>query len=173
LNVGYRQRSIAQCLARPIEEARSFFRGELKLQRKLGRLAELGLGYIPLGQRLSTLSAGELQRLKLANLLMDKKPSTLFVMDEPTTGLHFSDIERLIQLLRSMIRDGHTIVVVEHNLQVIEAADHVIELGPGPGELGGRLVACGTPMTLSQNPTSLIGSYLFRPTLPVLAEAVT
>jgi excinuclease ABC subunit A len=161
LSVKYRDRSIDECLSMSVAEGKQFFRGQTKIQKKLGRMIDLGLGYLALGQRLSTLSSGELQRLKLANCLMDSKRSMLFVMDEPTTGLHFSDIDRLIKLIRELIREGHSVLAVEHNTQLIESADHVIDLGPGAGENGGQIVATGTPNEIAKNPSSLTGKHLF------------
>ncbi len=124
-------------------------------------MIDLGLGYLALGQRLSTLSSGELQRLKLANCLMDSKRSMLFAMDEPTNGLHFADIERLIKLIRILIQEGHSVLAVEHNTQLIESADHIIDLGPGAGENGGKIIATGTPTEIAKNDISLIGRHLF------------
>jgi excinuclease ABC subunit A len=161
LSVKYRDRSIAECMAMSIADGKQFFRGQPKLQKKLGRMIDLGLGYLALGQRLSTPSSGELQRLKLANCLMASKQSMLFVMDEPTTGLHFADIERLLSLIRQLISEGHSVLVVEHNTQLIEAADLVIDLGPGAGDTGGCVIASGTPIEVSQNPVSTTGRYLF------------
>jgi excinuclease ABC subunit A len=162
LSITYRGRSIADCLALTIEQARPFFRGQGVLQRKLGTLIELGLGYLPLGQRLSTMSAGELQRLKLGKYLAEKGGPALMVMDEPTAGLHFADIDRLLLWLRGCIQRGHSVIVIEHNLQLIEAADHVIDLGPGAGRQGGAMIACGTPAEIARNPASLTGQYLAR-----------
>ncbi len=161
LSVKYRDRSIDECMAMSIADAKQFFRGQIKLQKKLGRMIDLGLGYLAMGQRLSTLSSGELQRLKLVNCLMDSKQSMLFVMDEPTTGLHFADIERFIKLIRQLIFEGHSVLVVEHNTQLIEAADYVFDLGPGAGEAGGQIIATGTPVEISKNPMSITGPYLF------------
>ncbi len=162
LSITYRGRSIADCLALTIEQARPFFRGQGLLQRKLGTLIDLGLGYLPLGQRLSTMSAGELQRLKLGQYLAEKGGPALMVMDEPTAGLHFADIERLVLWLRGCVQQGHSVIVIEHNLQLIGAADHVIDLGPGAGHQGGALMACGTPAEIARNPASLTGPYLAR-----------
>ncbi len=162
LEAKYRDRNIAECLAMSIDEARIFFRGQPKLQKILAKLSELGLGYLPIGQRLSTLSAGELQRLKLARRLIEADSSMLFVMDEPTTGLHFADVERLVHLIRRLTKSGNTVIVVEHNVALIEAADYVIDLGPGPGDLGGTIVAQGRPSQIAQVADSLTGRYLFR-----------
>jgi excinuclease ABC subunit A len=161
LEVKYRDQTIAECLEQSIEEARQFFRGQTKLQRKLDRLIEIGLGYLILGQSLSTLSAGEAQRLKLAFYLSDSKErSTLFLMDEPTTGLHFADIDRLISVMRQLIEAGHSLVVIEHNEQLIRAADYLIDLGPGAAERGGQVIATGSPREISNHSASLTGRYL-------------
>jgi excinuclease ABC subunit A len=162
LSVKYRDRSIAECLSMSVDDAQRFFRGQPKLQKKLTKLSDLGLGYLPIGRRLSTLSSGELQRLKLANHLMESDSASLFVMDEPTSGLHFVDVEQLIRLIRNLTRSGNTVIVIEHNVALIEAADYAIDLGPGPGELGGEIIAEGTPRQIAANRNSLTGRYLFR-----------
>lgn len=144
LAVKYRDRSIADCLAMSILEAKEFFRGQAKLQSRLEPLIDLGLGYLQLGQSAPTLSAGEMQRLKLATYLTDSSNrSTLFILDEPTTGLHFYDIDRLLHSLRKLIASGHSVLMIEHNEQVIRAADYCIDMGPGPSEAGGQVVASG------------------------------
>ena len=161
LEVKYRDRSIAECLNLSIEEARQFFRGQTKLQKKFDKLIEIGLGYLILGQSLTTLSAGESQRLKLASYLSGSKESgTLFLMDEPTTGLHFSDIDRLISIMRRLISAGHSLVVIEHNDQLIRAADYLIDLGPGAADQGGQVIATGTPFQIARNPLSITGRFL-------------
>ena len=130
-------------------------------------MLELGLGYLPLGQSLSDLSAGESMRLKLASHLEGRSSGTLrtehgklIVMDEPTTGLHFQDIDRLIRCVDVLIDQGNTVVVIEHNQQIISNADHIIELGPGAGDQGGRVIATGTAIELKTNPHSVTGRYL-------------
>jgi excinuclease ABC subunit A len=144
LAVKYRDRSIADCLAMSILEAKEFFRGQAKLQSRLEPLIDLGLGYLQLGQSAPTLSAGEMQRLKLATYLTDSSNrSTLFILDEPTTGLHFYDIDRLLHSLRKLIASGHSVLMIEHNEQVIRAADYCIDMGPGPSEAGGQVVTSG------------------------------
>lgn len=142
LQVRYRELSIAQVLQLSVSAAQAFFRGEPKVQRRLQSLIDIGLGYLPLGQSLSALSAGESMRLKLASHLQEKR-NQLIVMDEPTTGLHFADVERLLGCISLLIDRGNTVLVVEHNEQVIRAADSIVELGPGPGPAGGRLVYSG------------------------------
>ncbi|MCY3006524.1 MAG: excinuclease ABC subunit UvrA [Planctomycetota bacterium] len=138
----YRERNIAQVLEMSADDAADFFRGEKKLQRKLKPLRDIGLGYLPLGQSLSTLSAGESMRLKLASYLDDPKGS-LIVMDEPTTGLHFQDVERLIQCIHLLIDRGNSILAIEHNEMFIAASDYCIELGPGAGPNGGQITYQG------------------------------
>jgi len=161
LDVKYRDRSIADCLRLSIEEARQFFRGQKKLQKKLDQLIEIGLGYVVLGQSLKTLSAGESQRIKLASYLSEYSGgNTLFLLDEPTTGLHFADVDRLIALLRNLVTAGHSVLVIEHNDQFIRAASHIIDLGPGAADEGGHIVATGTPMQIAKNAASITGKYL-------------
>jgi excinuclease ABC subunit A len=124
-------------------------------------LEDVGLGYIKLGQNSSTLSGGENQRVKLAYFIgQEKQEPTLFIFDEPTTGLHFHDIKRLMQSLEALIRRGHTVLVIEHNLDVIKLADHIIDLGPDGGDRGGNLVIAGTPEQVAQCKESITGQYL-------------
>jgi excinuclease ABC subunit A len=164
LDVKYRDRSIADCLSLSVDEAKSFFRGQAKIQKKLDKLFEIGLGYLVLGQSLSTISAGEAQRIKLANYLTDSEEAgTLFLMDEPTTGLHFSDVERLVDVLRRLIAAGHSVIVIEHNEQMMRAADYLIDLGPGPAEQGGQVVATGSLQEITSHPLSITGKYLRAP----------
>jgi excinuclease ABC subunit A len=145
LEIRYRDRSLAEILDLGVEDAYHFFRGESAVQDRLNRLREIGLGYLPLGQRLSTLSAGESMRLKLSALLglSAVNRGEMVVMDEPTTGLHFEDIERLVHCFEALLERGRTIVVIEHNEQMIEAADYRIDLGPGGGPRGGELIFQG------------------------------
>lgn len=161
LEVKYRDRSIAECLNMSIEEARDFFRGFTKLQTKLQSLIDVGLGYLQLGQAAPTLSSGEAQRLKLASYLNDNvQGKTLFIMDEPTAGLHFFDVERLIGCLNRLVDSNHSVIVIEHNEQMIRAADYVIDLGPGAAEKGGRIIATGTPEEIAANKQSVTGKFL-------------
>jgi len=156
LQVKYRDRSIADCLAMSVIEAKEFFRGQPKLQSRLDPMIDLGLGYLRLGQSAPTMSAGETQRLKLATYLTDSATqSTLFILDEPTTGLHFHDVDKLLQSLRKLIAGGHSVLMIEHNEQVIRAADYGIDLGPGPSELGGQVVSFGTISELIQSQKSI------------------
>ena len=147
--IKYKNHSIDQVLDLTIDEALNLFElnGEKKIVRKLKPLNEVGLGYVTLGQSSSTLSGGEAQRIKLASFIAkgQTKDKVLFIFDEPTTGLHFHDINKLLKSFNSLIANGHTLVVVEHNLNLIKCADHIIELGPMAGNDGGHIVAQGTP----------------------------
>ena len=139
----------------------TLFRGQEKLQLRLGCLASVGLDYLQLGQPATTLSAGEAQRLKLAGFLAGAtKRKTLFILDEPTTGLHTHDIVQLLDCMDALVEAGHSLVVVEHNLHLIAAADHIIDIGPGPAAAGGRVVAAGTPQQIMQCGESITGRYL-------------
>ncbi|TWT77089.1 UvrABC system protein A [Posidoniimonas polymericola] len=172
LGVKYRGRDISEVLEMSAQEAFRFFRGHKKVQQKLKVLLDVGLGYVPLGQPSSTLSGGEAQRLKLAGSLAGKQTGrSLFVMDEPTRGLHFSDIVRLIDCFDALLEVGHSLLVIEHNVQLILAADHVIDLGPGAAGEGGRIVATGTPEQVAKKPDSATGRSLAE-ALRKNAEAV-
>ncbi len=161
LKVTYRGRNIAEVLEMTVREAFGFFRGQKKVQTRLKRLLDVGLEYLQLGQSASTLSAGEAQRLKLAGYLAGAGRSrTLFLLDEPTTGLHFADVVQLLDCFDALLSVGHSLIENEHNMQLIRWADYVIDLGPGPAERGGRVVARGTPEQLAADPTSLTGRYL-------------
>ena len=129
--------------------------------RRLKPLQDVGLGYVKLGQSSSTLSGGENQRVKLAYYLsLEKSEPTMFIFDEPTTGLHFHDIKKLLESFNALIQRGHTIVIIEHNMEVVKCADHVIDIGPEGGDHGGLLVACGTPEEVSQCEASYTGRFL-------------
>jgi excinuclease ABC subunit A len=133
-----------------------------KIVQKLQPLQDVGLGYVQLGQSSSTLSGGEAQRIKLASFLVkgSTKDKALFVFDEPTTGLHFHDIKKLLTSFDALIEKGHSIIVIEHNLDLIKCADHIIDLGPEGGELGGRILAIGTPEEIVKNKESITAKYL-------------
>ncbi len=161
LQVTYRNKNIAEVLEMTIREAFSFFRGQPKVQAKLKKLIDVGLDYLRLGQPANTLSAGEAQRLKLAGYLSAAmRHRTLFILDEPTTGLHFADIVQLLDCFEALINVGHSLIVVEHNLQMMKAADYIIDLGPGAGDAGGEVVAQGTPEEIARNPNSATGRAL-------------
>ena len=161
LSVRYRDRNIAQVLAMTVREAFPFFRGHPQVQSKLKALIDVGLEYIQLGQSANTLSSGESQRLKMAHYLNTaKNRRVLFIMDQPTTGLHPHDIIRLLDCFNSLISVGHSMIVVEHNLSFIKHADWIIDLGPGAAEQGGLVVAAGTPEEVATNEESVTGSYL-------------
>lgn len=161
LEITYKGRNISDVLDMTIEEARSFFRHVPALQEKLESLSRVGLGYLRLGQPADTLSGGEAQRVKLSSELGRRQTGrTLYLLDEPTTGLHFADIELLIDVLLRLRSSGNTVIVIEHNLDVVKCADHVIDLGPEGGEAGGRIVACGTPEEIARCPESITGRHL-------------
>jgi len=161
LKVTYRGMHIADVLEMTVREAFSFFRGQHKVQTKLKRLIDVGLDYLSLGQPANTLSSGEAQRLKLASYMSTKsRQRTLFILDEPTTGLHFSDILKLQDCFDSLLSVGHSLIVVEHNLQLMKAADYIIDIGPGAADEGGTIVAQGTPEEIAQNPHSYTGQFL-------------
>lgn len=156
-------KNIAEILEMTISEALNFFQEYSLLHYKLQVLNSVGLGYIRLGQSATTLSGGEAQRIKLATELARKDTGkTLYVLDEPTTGLHFEDIKRLLKVLQALVDKGNSVIVIEHNLDVIKCADHIIDLGPEGGEAGGRIVACGTPQHIIKAKNSLTGKYLVR-----------
>ncbi|WP_262023981.1 excinuclease ABC subunit UvrA [Blastopirellula sp. J2-11] len=161
LEVLYRGKNIAEVLNMTIREAFVFFRGQPKVQAKLQRLIDVGLDYLRLGQPANTLSAGEAQRLKLAGYLASsKRGRTLFLLDEPTTGLHFADIAQLLDCFNSLLQVGHSLIVVEHNLHMMMAADYIIDMGPGAADEGGQVVATGTPEEVAQNENSRTGRAL-------------
>jgi len=145
LSITYRGANISQVLQMTIAEARRFFSSVPSIVRPLVVLDELGLGYLTLGQPSPTLSGGEAQRIKLAAELTNHRVHTLYLLDEPTTGLHRADIGKLLGVLRALAAQGHTVIVIEHNLDVLEASDYVVDLGPGSGGRGGRVVFSGTP----------------------------
>ncbi|MGE3641352.1 MAG: excinuclease ABC subunit UvrA, partial [Pirellulales bacterium] len=163
LDVKYRGVDIAEVLNMTAREAFTFFRGHKKIQARVKHLIDVGLDYLRLGQPATTLSGGEAQRLKLAAYLLAKRNGrTLFVLDEPTTGLHFSDIVRLLDCFEALLDIGHSLIVVEHNLQLMKAADYIIDLGPGAAGEGGRIVATGTPEAIAKSAASKTGEFLAR-----------
>jgi excinuclease ABC subunit A len=160
LQVRFRDRSIDQVLTMTADQAMDFFRAEPEVLKRLDPLRKVGLGYLELGQPATTLSSGEAQRLKLAAYLQPRKEQTLFLFDEPTTGLHFDDVSTLLNCFDQLIESGHSVLVVEHNMQVIQAADWLIELGPGAAALGGRLIAQGTPEAIARSRESILRKWL-------------
>ncbi len=163
LEVCFHEKNVYDILEMTINQAIEFFTewGEKKIVRLLCPLQDVGLGYIKLGQSSSTLSGGENQRVKLAYYLgMDKHEPTMFIFDEPTTGLHFHDIKKLLSAFNALLQKGHTLVIIEHNLDVIKCADHIIDIGPEGGDAGGNLVACGTPEEVAQCTDSYTGRFL-------------
>ncbi|HEY1783942.1 MAG TPA: excinuclease ABC subunit UvrA [Pirellulales bacterium] len=161
LNVKYRGRNIADVLDMTVREAFTFFRGHPKVQARLKRLIDVGLDYLRLGQPANTLSGGEAQRLKLAGYMSaSKRARSLFLLDEPTTGLHFQDIVQLLDCFDALLAVGHSLIVVEHNLQLMKAADYIIDLGPGAADRGGRLVVQGTPEMVARASDSVTGRFL-------------
>ena len=163
LEVRYKGKNIAQTLEMTAEEAVEFFENLPKIHRKIQTLVEVGLGYVKLGQASTTLSGGEAQRVKLATeLARISTGKTIYILDEPTTGLHAADVHKLLDVLQKLVDAGNTVVVIEHNLDVIKSADHIIDLGPEGGDSGGYVVAQGTPEQVAQNPSSYTGAYLQR-----------
>ena len=161
LDILYKGKSIEQALNMTIEEALEFFSSIPVIARKLQTLIDVGLSYIRLGQAATTLSGGEAQRVKLAKELSKRDTGqTLYILDEPTTGLHFHDIKQLLEVLHHLRDKGNTIIVIEHNLDVIKTADWVIDLGPEGGSGGGEIIAEGTPEEVSENENSYTGKFL-------------
>lgn len=161
LEVKYRGLNIAEVLNLTAREAFPFFRGQPRIQRRLRVLKDVGLDYLPLGQSLDSLSGGETQRLKLAlALTRHSRARTLLILDEPTVGLHATDVDQLLEVFRMLVETGHSLVVIDHNLAVLRAADHLLELGPGAGTLGGEVVAQGGPAAVAAAPQSVIGKWL-------------
>jgi excinuclease ABC subunit A len=161
LEIQYREKNIAEILGMTISEALQFFSSIPPIRRKLEVLEDVGLGYLQLGQPASTLSGGEAQRVRLSRELgKGKKSKTLYILDEPTTGLHFIDIQKLLTVLNSLVDAGDTVIVIEHNLDVIKSADYLIDLGPEGGDEGGMVIAQGTPEQVSMNPVSYTGRFL-------------
>ncbi|MCX5687266.1 MAG: excinuclease ABC subunit UvrA [Candidatus Omnitrophica bacterium] len=161
LQVLYKGKSIADVLEMTVEDGMELFKNIPYIQQKLKTLCEVGLGYVELGQSSTTLSGGEAQRVKLATELSKiGTGKTLYMLDEPTTGLHFADIDRLLKVLHALVEGGNSVLIIEHNLDVIKSADYIIDLGPGGGDEGGKIVACGTPEEIVKIPSSYTGQYL-------------
>ena len=163
LGVRYRGKTVHEVLGMTVAEARPFFDPIPAVARRLQTLVDVGLGYIGLGQSATTLSGGEAQRMKIARELSRRETGrTLYVLDEPTTGLHFHDVRQLLEVLDRLVNRGNTVVVIEHNLDIIQTADWVVDLGPEGGKGGGRIVAAGTPETVAAAPGSHTGRFLAR-----------
>jgi excinuclease ABC subunit A len=163
LEVKYRGKSIADVLEMTVTQASEFFDSIPHIKNKLTVLNNVGLGYIRLGQAATTLSGGEAQRIKLSRELSKRETGrTLYILDEPTTGLHFADIEKLLRVLFELVERGNSVVVIEHNMDVIKCADYIIDLGPEGGEQGGRIVARGTPEEIVLSRESHTGRFLWR-----------
>jgi excinuclease ABC subunit A len=163
LEIEYKGKNIAQVLDMTVTEALDFFAPIPKIKRKLQTIVDVGLGYVKLGQPATTLSGGEAQRMKLAAELHRKSNGkSFYILDEPTTGLHSEDIRRLLEVLERLVDKGNTVLVIEHNLDVIKTADYLIDLGPEGGDGGGKVVATGTPEKIAENPASYTGQYLAK-----------
>jgi len=161
LEVKFKDKSIADVLDMTIEDAADFFKAVPSIRDKLETLKSVGLGYLQVGQQATTLSGGEAQRVKLAKELSKRSTGkTLYILDEPTTGLHFEDVKNLLEVLHRLVEQGNTVVVIEHNLEVIKTADYIIDIGPEGGDKGGRIVASGTPEDICAVDESFTGEYL-------------
>jgi excinuclease ABC subunit A len=163
LDIYYKGKNIADVLEMTTEEAYDFFKNIPSLDKKLKILVDVGLGYLQLGQPANTLSGGEAQRIKLSTELARRSTGqTLYILDEPTIGLHFADVENLIKILNKLVRRGNSILMIEHNLDMIKVADHVIDMGPEGGDDGGEIVATGTPEEVAKVKKSYTGKYLAK-----------
>ena len=161
LEVKYKGKSIYDVLEMTVEEALTFFENVPFVRRKIQALYDVGLSYIKLGQPSTTLSGGEAQRIKLATELSRRSTGrTVYILDEPTTGLHFADVHKLTEILQRLAEGGNTVIVIEHNLDVIKTADYIIDMGPEGGDGGGTMVACGTPEEIAEVPESYTGYYV-------------
>jgi excinuclease ABC subunit A len=171
LEVRFKGRSIADVLDMSVEEALGFFEHIPKIRRRLETLNAVGLGYVRLGQPATTLSGGEAQRVKLATELSKIATGrTLYILDEPTTGLHFADVQRLLDVLQRLVDAGNSVVVIEHNLDVIKSADRLIDMGPEGGEEGGMAIAVGTPEEVAAEPASHTGRFLASVLTPAVSR---
>ena len=163
LEVKYKGKSIYDVLNMTVEEAMEFFRHIPSIYRKIETLNDVGLSYIRLGQPSTELSGGEAQRVKLATELSRRSTGkTVYILDEPTTGLHFADVHKLIEILHRLADGGNTVIVIEHNLDVIKTADYIIDIGPEGGDKGGTVIAQGTPEEVAESPVSYTGKYIAK-----------
>ena len=161
MEIKYKNKNIAEVLDMTVEDALEFFEPVPSIHRKLQTLMDVGLTYVRLGQAATTLSGGEAQRVKLSRELSKRDTgSTLYILDEPTTGLHFEDIRQLLEVLHRLRDGGNTVVIIEHNLDVIKTADWIVDLGPEGGSGGGQIIATGTPEDVAQNTSSHTGRFL-------------
>jgi excinuclease ABC subunit A len=161
LEIHFKGKTIADILDMTVEEANNFFQNIPSIARKLETLVQVGLGYMHLGQSATTLSGGEAQRVKLATELSKRSTGrTLYVLDEPTTGLHMDDVNRLLHVLHALVDTGNSMIIIEHNLDIIKNADHIIDMGPEGGAGGGMVIAEGTPEQVAKNSSSYTGQFL-------------
>ena len=161
LEIKYKGKSIADVLDMTVDEAYVFFENIPAIKNRLDLLRRVGLGYIKLGQPATTLSGGEAQRIKLSKELSKRATGkTLYILDEPTTGLHFEDINKLLAILQSLVDQGNSLIVIEHNLDVIKTADYIIDIGPEGGDGGGQIIATGTPEEVAKSPVSYTAKFL-------------
>jgi excinuclease ABC subunit A len=161
LEVTYKKKNIYDILQMTVEEAHEFFVDIPAIQERFGTLVEVGLSYLKLGQSATTLSGGEAQRVKIASeLYRPHTQKTIYMLDEPTIGLHYEDVKKLIEILQRLVNKGNTVMVIEHNLDLVKSADYVIDIGPEGGSKGGTIVAKGTPEDVANNPKSHTGKYL-------------
>jgi excinuclease ABC subunit A len=161
LEVYYKGKNIHEVLQMTIEEAELFFKEVPSIQERLRSMLDVGLGYLSLGQSATTLSGGEAQRVKIASeLYRPHTQKTIYLLDEPTIGLHYEDVKKLIEILQQLVNHGNTVMVIEHNLDLVKCADYVIDIGPEGGKNGGEIVAKGTPEQVADNPKSYTGKYL-------------
>ncbi|NNF91467.1 MAG: ATP-binding cassette domain-containing protein, partial [Boseongicola sp.] len=161
LEIKFKGKSIADVLDMTVEDAREFFKAVPAIRDKMEALHRVGLDYIKVGQQATTLSGGEAQRVKLSKELSKRSTGrTLYILDEPTTGLHFEDVRKLLEVLHELVEQGNTVIVIEHNLDVIKTADWIIDIGPEGGDGGGEIVAVGTPEDVAKEPESHTGHYL-------------
>jgi excinuclease ABC subunit A len=161
LEIKFKGKSIADVLDMTVEDAQEFFKAVPSIREKMDALMRVGLGYIKVGQQATTLSGGEAQRVKLSKELSKRSTGrTLYILDEPTTGLHFEDVRKLLEVLHELVDQGNSVIVIEHNLDVVKTADHIIDIGPEGGDGGGNIVATGTPEDVAEVGESYTGKYL-------------
>lgn len=161
LEIKFKDKTISDVLDMTVEQAADFFENQPSIKKKMDTLVDVGLGYIRLGQPATTFSGGEAQRIKLATELSRRATGkTLYILDEPTTGLHAADVKKLLHVLQALVSAGNSMVIIEHNLDVIKSADYLIDMGPEGGNAGGQVVATGTPEEIAKNPKSYTGQYL-------------